>query len=203
MKIGLMGGTFDPVHIGHLIAAEEARWRLDLSRVLFVPAGQPWLKASRALSPAEDRRQMVRLAIAGRAGFELSSVEMDRPGPTYTVETVSRIQKELGPQAELFFILGCDSLQALPDWMAPEQLIAACKLVAVPRAHCPQPDVASLEARIPGLSKSLISIPMPLIDISSTDIRRRVAAGESIKYLVPEAVERYIREKRLYTSAVQ
>src|SRR3990172_6961440 len=136
MKVGLMGGTFDPVHLGHLIAAEEARWRLDLEQVLFVPAGQPWLKASRALSPAEDRAEMVRLAIAGHDRFKLSSVELDRPGPTYTVETVANLQKELGPQAELFFILGCNSLQASPDWMAPDQLIASCKLVAVPRAHC-------------------------------------------------------------------
>lgn len=198
MKIGLMGGTFDPIHLGHLIAAEEARWRLKLGQVLFIPAGQPWLKAVQPLSSAENRQEMVRLAIADYPEFKLSTAELERPSPSYTVETLALLREELGPKAELFFILGWDSLQALPLWKNPGRLIDDCKLVAVPRTDCPPPDKDSLEAEIPGLANSIIHLAMPLIGISSTDIRRRVAEGQSIKYLVPQAVERYILEHRLY-----
>jgi nicotinate-nucleotide adenylyltransferase len=195
-----MGGTFDPIHMGHLIAAEEARWRLKLDHVLFIPAGQPWLKAARSVSSVEDRREMVRLAITDYQKFKLSTVELDRPGPSYAADTIGLLRGELGPGAKLFFILGWDSLAELPHWKDPGRLIASCKLVVVPRTDCPAPDMASLEAKIPGLARSTIRLTMPLIGINSTDIRRRVTGGQSIKYLVPQAVERYIQKHRLYLS---
>ncbi len=197
MNIGVLGGTFDPLHMGHLMVAEEARARLDLAEVLFMPAGQPWLKLNNAISPAQHRLEMVRLAIADKPYFKLSTMEIERSGPTYTVDTIAELQAQLGG-AELFFILGWDNLNQLPQWREPSRLIKLCRLVAVPRVDFPTPDLASLEASLPGLSKSVILLDEPRIDINASEIRRRVAQGLSIHQLVPEPVERYIQEHRLY-----
>jgi len=199
MKIGVLGGTFDPVHQGHLVIAEEAINRLNLAEILFVPAGQPWLKMDYPISSAEHRVQMVRLAIANKPGFKLSTMEIERDGPTYTVDTIAQLQAQLGTGTELFFILGWDNLNELPQWREPARLVKLCHLVAVPRPGYPLPDLDSLEVAIPGLTSSTIILNTPEIDISASEIRQMVAQGLSISHLVPEPVDRYIREHRLYT----
>jgi nicotinate-nucleotide adenylyltransferase len=198
MKIGVLGGTFDPIHIGHLRVAEEVSARLNLGEVIFMLAGQPWLKLNNAISPAEHRLAMVRLALAGKPRLKPSTMEIERPGPTYTVDTIDELRRQLGAKDELFFILGWDNLTQLPRWHEPSRLIKLCQLVAVPRVGYPSPDLASLDAAIPGLSQRVILLDFPRIDINASEIRKRVRDGLSIHNLVPEAVERYIKEHRLY-----
>lgn len=198
MNIGVMGGTFDPIHNGHLAVAEEVRSRLDLDVILFMPAGQPWLKVDNPVSPAEYRVHMVRLAIADKPYLKLSTVEIERPGATYTVDTMAELQAQLGAENDLFFILGWSSLAELPQWKEPSRLITLCHLVAVPRPGYPRPDLKALEARIPGLSQRVILMDKPEIDISASEIRDRVARGLSITHLVPEPVASYIKEQKLY-----
>ncbi len=198
MDIGLLGGTFDPIHSGHLIIAEEARLKLRLARVLFVPAGQPWLKTGRTISPAAHRVEMVRGAIATNPHFELSTVEVDRPGTSYSVETIAILQQQMGAEATIFFLVGWDSLAELLQWKEPAKLIQLCKLVAVTRPGFSRPDLKTLEASVPGVIQSVIWLDIPPVDISSSDIRKRVAQGLSIHGLVPEGVESYIKEQKLY-----
>jgi nicotinate-nucleotide adenylyltransferase len=198
MKIGVLGGTFDPIHIGHLKVAEEVTASLSLGEVIFVPAGQPWLKGDNLISPAKHRLEMLRLALAGKANFKLSTMEVDRPGPTYTVDTMAEFEAELGSRDELFFILGWDNLTQLPRWHEPSRLIKLCRLVAVPRVDYPPPDLTALDAVIPGLSQRVILLEKPRIDINASEIRQQVARGLSIHHLVPAAVEGYIKEHRLY-----
>lgn len=198
MNIGVLGGTFDPIHIGHLVVADEVTARLGLDEVIFVPAGKPWLKSSTHILAAGHRLQMVRLAIAGKPHFRLSNLEIERAGPTYTVDTIRELKKNLGVDDEILFVLGWDNLIDLPRWHQPELLIPMCRLVAVPRVGCPVPDLGSLDEAIPGLSKRVIMLDKPEIDISASVIRERVRQGLSISHLVPEAVERYIKEQGLY-----
>ena len=198
MKIGVLGGTFDPIHIGHITVAEEVRVRLDLAEIVFVPAGQPWLKTSSPISSAEHRIGMVRLAIADRPHFKLSMVEIECTGPSYTVNTIAELRAQLGAGEELFFIMGWDSLTQLPQWKEPSRLVTMCHLIAVPRPGYQLPDLKSLEARVPGLSRTLVLLDRPEIDIDATDIRRRVAHGLSISQLVPEPVISYIEQHKLY-----
>ena len=199
MNIGVLGGTFDPIHMGHIVIAEEAKARLNLAEVLFVPAGLPWLRANSSLSAAEHRVQMVRLAIADKPYFKISTTEVERAGPSYTVDTIAELKGQFGAEDELFFILGWDCLTELPKWREPSRLVAMCRLVAVPRVGSPAPDLRALEASIPGLAKRVILLDKPRVDISASGIRDRVAQGLSIEDLVPEPVERYIREQGLYT----
>jgi len=198
MNIGVLGGTFDPVHTGHLILAEEARARLNLAEILFVPAGQPWLKVDSPISPAEHRVEMVRLAIADKPYFKLSTMEIERVGPSYTVDTIAELKAQLGADDELFFILGWDNLAELPQWNQPSRLIKMCRLVAIPRPGCPPPDLKALEVLIPDLSQRVMLMDEPEIDISASVIRSRVAQGLSIRHLVPEPVNRYTKEHKLY-----
>jgi len=198
MKIGVLGGTFDPIHLGHLKVAEEVSTSLNLSEVIFMPAGEPWLKGASLILPAEHRLVMVRLALAGNPHFRLSTMEIDRPGPTYTVDTMAELRRGLGEGHELFFILGWDNLNQLPRWHEPSRLVGLCRLVAVPRVDYPPPDLASLDAAIPGLSPRVILLDEPRIDINASEIRQRVGQGLSIHGLVPEVVERYIKQHRLY-----
>ena len=200
MNIGVLGGTFDPVHNGHLIVAEEAKTQLNLAEVIFVPAGQPWLKADRPISPAEHRLQMLRLAIADKPYFKLSTIEIERAGPSYTIDTIAELQGQLGNGDELFFILGWDSLAELPQWREPKRLIKMCYLVAVPRPGYPRPKLKALEASIPGISQRVMLMKEPEIDISASVIRDRGARGLPIRHLVPEAVNRYIKEHGLYVT---
>jgi len=198
MKIGVLGGTFDPVHIGHLIIAEEVRFRLKLDHVLFIPAGQPWLKVNRVISEAKHRVAMTNLAIASNSYFKLSSVEIDHPSPSYTVDTIKTLQTQFNSAARIFLILGWDSLNELPLWKEPGRVISMCQLVIVPRLNYPRPDLKSLDKTIPGIVSNTIMLDILTIDISSTEIRRRVAEGVSIRYLVPQEVEKYIAENGLY-----
>jgi len=200
VKIGVLGGTFDPIHIGHLVLAEEVRDKLDLDEILFMPAGQPWLKGNNYISPAEHRLEMVRLAIAGKSYFKLSAMEIERPGPTYTVDTMAELKNQIKAGDELFFILGWDNLSQLPQWYQPSRLITMCHLVAVPRPGYPRPDLKALEASIPGLSQRVILLDKPNIDITASSIRDRVAQGVSIHSLVPEPVEAYIEQHKLYVT---
>jgi nicotinate-nucleotide adenylyltransferase len=200
MNIGVLGGTFDPIHIGHIKVAEEAIARLDLPRILFIPAGQPWLKLNNAnaVSPVPHRLEMVRLGIAGNPRFKLSTMEIERPGPTYSVDTVAQLHSRLGEGDEIFFILGWDNLMQLPQWHQPQRLIEMCRLVAVPRVDFPLPDLPTLERELPGISQRVILFDRPRIDINASEIRRRAAEGKSISEFVPEAVEGYIKEHGLY-----
>ena len=198
MKVGILGGTFDPVHLGHLIIAEEARYKLELAEVLFAPTGQPWLKANRSITPATDRLEMLRRALESNPYFRLSTVDLDRPGPTYSVDTIADLQKELEAETELYFIIGLDALAELPTWREPAKLADMCQIVGVTRPGRPNFDLSSLEPAIPQASHRIIILEVPQIDISSTEIRERVARGLPIRYQVPETVEQYIRERRLY-----
>ena len=196
MNIGVLGGTFDPIHIGHLIIAEEARIKLGLAEVLFVPTGQPWLKQDRDIAPTVHRVEMVRRAIADNPGFKLSTLEVDRSGPSYTVDTLESLQDQLGSRVNLFFILGRDTLADLPLWKEPSEVIRLCRLVVPPRLG--SRDLKHLEEAIPGLRDRVVQLDMPVIGISSSGIRHRLAEGTSIRYLVPPGVEEYIAEQRIY-----
>jgi len=197
-NIGILGGTFDPIHLGHLIIAEQTRLKLRLGRVLFVPAGQPWLKADHTIAPQDSRVEMVRLAIEGNPYFELSPIEVERPGPSYTVDTLMALRGQLGAGVNFFFILGSDNLVELTLWKEPAKLVQLCKLVVVPRLGIDIPDLKSLEASIPGISDNVIQLELPIIEISSSQMRQRVAEGLSIRYLVPDEVEQYIVQHSLY-----
>jgi len=199
MNIGVLGGTFDPIHIGHLILAEEARIKLGLSEVLFVPAGQPWLKQDRNITPAVHRVEMVRRTIIANPYLKLCTLEIERPGPSYTVDTITTLREQLGAEAIFFFILGRDSLADLPLWKEPSKLIQICKLVVAPRLSSSLSDLKSLEEAIPGVTDSVIQLDMPVIEISSSQIRERLAQGLSIRYLVPQEVEKYIIEQKIYS----
>jgi nicotinate-nucleotide adenylyltransferase len=196
--IGVLGGTFDPVHLGHLIIAEDMRERLNLDTVLFVPSGRPWLKEDRVITSAEHRIAMLRLALALNPYFKISLVDMERGGPSYTVDTLADLRRQLGDSASFFFILGWDSLRNLHVWKDPTLIIKQCSLVAVGRPGCAKPRLSTLEKSLPGISKHVQIFEKPLVGISASDIRHRVTRGLSIKYLVPEAVETYIRENKLY-----
>jgi len=193
----VLGGTFDPIHIAHLAIAEEARTQLGLDKVVFVPAGLPPHKMDVHVSPAEHRLAMVELAIAGNPHFEVSRVDIDRFGPCYTVDTIALLRKEWGPDVEIYFIMGSDSLADILTWHKPDRLIRLCRIVAVGRPGY-RVDMDELERCLPGASQRILFINSPQLDVSSSEIQRRVRAGESIKYQVPEAVERYIYEHGLY-----
>ncbi len=201
MNIGILGGTFDPIHIGHLVVAEEARVRLGLSEVLFIPAGQPWLKQDRAITPAVHRVRMVHRAIADNPHFGLSTLEVERHGPSYTVDTLTMLREQLGSETIFFFIVGRDALEELPLWKEPQRVIQLCRLVVAPRIG--SRDLRHLGRVIPGLLEKVIQLDMPVIGISSTEIRQRVAQGLSIRYLVPANTEEYIREHGLYQTSVK
>ena len=198
MKIGVLGGTFDPIHRGHLAIAEAARAKLSLSEVYFVPAARTPLKEGGSILTAEHRVQMVRLAIADYPYFKLETLEIDRPGPSYTADSIAELRGKLGPENELFFIIGWDSLAQFPRWKEPARIIQMCYLVAVPRPGYALPDRESLEAAVPGISLKLIVLKGPEINISATEIRERVARGLPISDLVPEPVAEYIKQHKLY-----
>jgi len=200
MKIGVIGGTFDPIHNGHMAVAGEARIQLALSEVLFIPAGQPWLKADREITPAEHRVEMVRLAMAGNPQFKLSTMETERPGPSYTAETLTELRGQLGSEDELYFIIGMDDLVQLPRWKDPAKLVKLCFVVVAPRQGYEPPVLETLEKDIPGLSQRVIFMNGPQLDVSASEIRGRVAKGLSINHLVPESINRYIKQQGLYRS---
>ncbi len=197
MKRGIMGGTFDPPHIGHLMLAEEAKKCLALDEVIFIPAGEPWAKASLPVSPAAERLEMVRLAISGKPDFEISDIEIKRLGPSYTWETLEELHNKY-PSDELYFILGWDNLTALPSWHKPRRIISAAHLAAAHRIGFAQPDLEALEKLIPGIGQRTVIMTGPEIDISASTIRQRVKKGLPIDHLVPPPVAEYIVVKGLY-----
>jgi nicotinate-nucleotide adenylyltransferase len=201
VNIGVLGGTFDPIHIGHLVVAEEARIKIGFSEVLFVPAGRPWLKLDRNITPAVQRVEMVRRAIADNPHFKLCTLEVERPGPSYTVDTLTMLKKQLGSEASLFFILGRDTLSGLPLWKEPEKVVQLCRLVVAPRLG--SKDLKHLEKAIPGLLDKVIQLDMPVIGISSSGIRQRIAQGLPIRYLVPAEVEKYITGQKIYPASAR
>ncbi|MDZ7269995.1 MAG: nicotinate-nucleotide adenylyltransferase [candidate division KSB1 bacterium] len=193
MRLGLFGGTFDPIHIAHLIVAEWVREEMGLDRVLFVPAALPPHKTDRMLSPAWQRLAMVRLATAGSPWFEASDLEIRRGGVSYTIETVRALRQQYKLQPhELFLIIGSDSLKDMGSWREPESIFAESAVVVVPR-----PGFDPSEAPPQFASKATL-IAAPLVEISSSEIRERVRSGKSIRYLVPPGVERLINEHGLY-----
>lgn len=196
-RLGILGGTFDPIHHGHLVAAEEARHQLDLERVLFVPAGSPPHKPLQPITPAGHRLNMVELAIASNRHLAISHVDLDRSGPSYTVDTLDLLRAEWGPDALLFFIGGADLLADILTWHQPQRLIESCELAVVERPGV-ELDLEPLEEQLPGLTARIHWVRMPGLDISSRDLRARVREGRPISYLVPRAVEAYILEQGLY-----
>jgi nicotinate-nucleotide adenylyltransferase len=195
-RLGVIGGTFDPPHYGHLVLAETARVQLGLDRVLFVVAGQPPHKPDRPITPSHHRAAMVEMAIADNPACVLSRVDLDRPGPHYTVEMLALLQREC-PEAELFFLVGGDSLAQFLTWRDPAGIVRMARLAVMPRpGH--EPDLASLEQVLPSLRERLVWLDAPALDIAASDLRRRVREGLPIRYLVPPSVEAYICEHRLY-----
>lgn len=194
-RIGVLGGSFDPVHVGHLILAETACEQAGLDRVLFIPAGHQWRKTEREMTPARHRLEMVRLAIEDNPRFDVSSVEIEREGPSYTAITLEALRDE-NPARELAFILGRDALADLPHWHAPERIVALAILLVAGRL----PDVRSgaSQAVAAEIGARIEWLDMPAIEISSADIRGRARSGRSIRYLVPERVTDYIAAHRLY-----
>jgi nicotinate-nucleotide adenylyltransferase len=199
VNIGVLGGTFDPIHIGHLVVAEEARIKVGFNQVLFVPAGQPWVKLDHNITAAAHRVEMVRRAISGNPHFKLCTLEVERPGPSYTVDTLTTLREQLGSEASLFFILGRDTLAGLHLWKEPKKLVQLCRLVVAPRLG--SKDLKHLETEIPGLLDEVIQLDMPVIGVSSSGIRQRIAQGLPIRYLVPDEVEKYITEQKIYPTS--
>ena len=201
MKVGLFGGTFDPIHMGHLIIAEGARSRLALDEVLFVPAGQPWLKEGMKITEGRHRLAMVSIAVRSNPSFRVSDVEIERPGPSYTVDTLAELKRCLAPAAAIYLILGLDSLREIGRWRKPQRIFDMARVVGVsrPGANDFGPDEREkLEKEFPGASAKLVLLNGPRIGISGVELRRRLSAGQSVRYQVPEPVETYIREHGLY-----
>ena len=198
--IGILGGTFDPVHVGHLTVGEVALETLDLDRVLFMPARLPPHKLDRPITDAVHRDAMLRLAIADRPGFEVSRMELDRPGPSYAVETIARLADEsvADGRPEPWFILSAEALRGFPDWRDPERILTLSRIAVAPRPGSDVVDTAWLEERFPGRAERFVALPAPHLALSATEVRRRVAEGLPIDDLVPPAVERYIMEHHLY-----
>lgn len=198
MGVGLFGGTFDPVHTGHLIAAQEAKHILSLQDFFFVPTGQPWLKTGRKLTDAYHRLNMLRIALSGSNEFKISLCEIERKGPTYTVDTIREFRRDYGEEEPIYFIAGLDAFKELHLWKSPAELIRLCRIVAVSRPGYSGIDLSELEQKLPGVTGRCRILQVPEIGISSSDIRKRVKDGKPIKYLVPPGVEIYIEEHRLY-----
>ncbi len=195
--LGIFGGTFDPPHVGHLILAESACDALNLSQVLFVPAADPPHKHNLAITPIQHRLAMLQIAIADNPRFAISDVDLARPGPHYTADTL-RILHEQHANAALYFLLGGDSLHDLPTWREPDKIIAQAKLAVVRRPGAAL-DLAKLEGQLPGIADCIVFVDAPIVGISATTLRERMRRGHSIRYQVPEAVERYIATNQLYT----
>jgi nicotinate-nucleotide adenylyltransferase len=192
-RIGVMGGTFDPIHHGHLSAANEVRHRYDLDEVLFVPTGAPWQKSDRQVTPAEDRYLMVVIATASNPHFSVSRAEIDRDGPTYTVDTLRQLRAD-HPDAELFFITGSDALAQILGWRDSGELFDLAHFVGVSRPGYDAVDLAGLP------SGSVTQLEVPALAISSSDLRARVSAGMPVHYLVPDGVVQHISKRHLYRS---
>jgi nicotinate-nucleotide adenylyltransferase len=198
MRIGIFGGTFDPPHLGHLILAAEAYHELKLDKLLFILTSDPPHKQDRLISPYPDRLAMLEAAIADNPTFELSHLEVDRPGPHYTVDTMHLLKKEF-PDDTLIYLMGGDSLRDLPiNWHKPDEFIAACDVLGVMRRPQDQIDIESLEMEIPGIKAKIQFLNAPLLEIASQQIRQRVAEGRPYRYYLTDTVYQIIQKKKLY-----
>lgn len=219
MRIGIMGGTFDPIHYAHLHIAEEVRQAVPLDKVLFIPAAQPPHKSDPTITPPEHRLEMVRLATAGNPCFEVSPIEIEMGGKSYSVRTVERLREQYGSEAELYFITGVDAFAEIATWFEVERLLTLCNFVVISRPHFPfqqieavpyiQPDARPLLMDMDGgrpiaiatlrSGKSMVLLNTLLLDISATDLRSRIRSGKSVRYLLPGVVESYIMSHLLYS----
>jgi nicotinate-nucleotide adenylyltransferase len=196
-RLGLFGGTFDPPHVGHLILASEARSQLSLTRVLWTVTPDPPHKQDQFITSLQHRLAMVRLAIQDNPLFEISDIELNRPGPHYTVDTI-RLLAEQNPRAEIVPIIGGDSLNDLPTWHEPKELVYAAHWVGVMRRPGEEPDLKDLERELPGISSKVHYVDAPLLEIASREIRSRVASGRPYRYYLPNPVYEYIQQNHLY-----
>ncbi len=193
-RLGVMGGTFDPIHHGHLVAASEVQSQFDLDEVIFVPTGQPWQKGDRQVSPAEDRYLMTVIATASNPRFSVSRVDIDRPGLTYTVDTLRDLREERGPEAEFFFITGADALTQILTWREVDELFEMAHFVG-----CTRPGHTLDVSKVPPEAVTIVEIPA--LSISSTECRERVVKDQPIWYLVPDGIVQYINKRHMYRSA--
>jgi nicotinate-nucleotide adenylyltransferase len=193
-RLGVMGGTFDPIHYGHLVTAEEALVQFSLDEVVFVPTGQPWMKEGGDVSPPEDRYLMTVIATASNPRFSVSRVEIDRDGPTYTVDTL-RALAAMNRDAELYFITGADAIFEIFDWKDPDEVLHLAHFIAATR---PGYDLRRFETRSERKQPNVSAMNIPALAISSTDVRERVRDGRPIRYLLPEGVKSYIEKSGLY-----
>ncbi len=196
-RTGVFGGTFDPPHLGHLILAAEAQAQLGLTRLLWVLTAQPPHKPGQPISPLEHRLAMLELAIAGDPNSEISRIEIDRPGPHYAADTV-RILRDRHPETELVYLMGGDSLRDLPNWQRPSDLLAGCRFIGVMRRPGDSVNLSALERLLPGIQAKVRFVDAPLLEISSREIRRRIAEGGHFRYYLPESVYKYIVQQELY-----
>ncbi len=200
MRLGILGGSFDPVHLGHLLLAECCRETCELDQVWFIPAATPPHKQTRRLTSSEKRLEMLQLAIGGHAAFRVSDLEIQRQGVSYTVDTLEQLHRDR-PETQLFLLMGADSLTDLPSWRHPARICQLATPIVVRRPDSPEPDFQALQRILAAEQQSpppSLQVDMPLIEFSSSDIRRRVAAGHSIRYRTPRAVEKFIQTQRLY-----
>jgi nicotinate-nucleotide adenylyltransferase len=194
-SLGIFGGTFDPIHLAHLAVAEAARDDLGLERVRFIPAGEPPHKPGRAIADGEHRLALVELAIAGNPAFEASRMELDRPGPSYTVDTLEALA---GTTGELTLILSAEAFMELPTWREPDRVLSLARLAVAPRDGYPEATAAFLTRHFPGLEDQVVFLDGPRMRLSASEIRARAAAGRSLRYLVPDAVAAHISDHGCY-----
>jgi len=198
-KLAIMGGTFDPIHYGHLVSAEAVRIQYNIDKIIFIPSGNPPHKHNINITPAEHRYIMAQMAVLSNPYFEVSRLELDREGRSYTVDTIKELREVLGNNIELYFITGADAILEILTWKNVGELLSLCKFIAVTRPGYGKAELYNKVSELKSLFKSdIITINVPEFAISSTDIRDRVASGKSIKYLVPESVEAYIEKNKLY-----
>ena len=196
MRLGIYGGTFDPIHYGHLLLAERCREQLQLDEVWFIPAGTPPHKQGRVTTPARARADMIEFAVSGFPEFKVSRIEMERGGPSYTVQTLEQL-RTAAPSRELFLLMGADSIAEFATWKDPARILELAQVVAVNRAG-ESPDLSSLQSLLEQTGHSVRTVEMPAMGVSASEIRSRVTHGLSIRFLTPRPVEMYIRQHKLY-----
>ena len=199
-RVGILGGSFDPPHAGHLMIAREAKERADLDTVLFIPAGEQWLKEGQDVAPASHRLAMTHLLVGSTPSFAVSDMEVTRPGPTYAVDTLQELRKDSTPDTEYFFILGEDSVTDLPRWHRPQELVTLCRFIAMPRVDgTGRPNLSAAYDAIPGLREKVsILEDAPRMDVSSSSVRKMLETGEDLSGIVPDNIVKYITAHRLY-----
>ncbi len=203
MRLGLFGGAFDPVHYGHLLLAEQCREQCRLDEIWLIPTGQPPHKDPHELTPGRQRAEMLELAVAGNPTYQVSRMELEHSGTSYTFETLQRLHGE-DADRELFFLIGADSLHDLPTWREPKRIAELATIVAVNRGGQPEPDFESIRTKVgDAVATRIQSITIPGIELSSSDIRSRVRQGKSIRFMTPRAIEAYIEQHKLYEAGAE